>query len=237
MSMGASLVSSGGAAASAEHARSLPLGELGARLYTFNYLPSLTLHPARRDALGDAADWFAACDALPAMRAGLHRRWSRTLLAMMDDVPPVEVLTAPALAIALLPRETLDALAHRMGLVLCSPGIRRIIVRDEVARLRAAWGHDELTYAQQGTIVQHAGLAESAAWDATQLLAQCDTLGEGALLRAFDGEPASVRARVAFKFAPEQTRAPMQALDALQLALDLLTDIDTSWRSLFPETL
>lgn len=206
-------------------------------LVAFNLLPSLTLHPEHvaRHALPPGFDGLLAC---PETAALAHRHWSTSILqalSLSDD--PVCDLDAPTLPVAMLHGELLETLARSAGLALLATRLRRMVARADLAEASRVLGEDAVRYARA-----HAAAAifapDTADWDASQLDAAVPVLGYGLLGRALHAAPQAIRARALLRLPALADAVPqlmsLAADEALDLALQLLTERDPQWRSLFP---
>lgn len=168
------------------------------RMIVFNFLPSKTLHPSRYADYGVSRD-VAGLDAVPAVSAAWHRRWSRSILQHegLLDAPVTELDTA-GLPVAVLPYERLAMLARRLGVVLCGPRLRRAISGDAVRALQAGLGEDALGWIKRGRVL-HAGLAGPMFQDAAEALRTVSVAGHAALYAAFHDATPRMGRRVLLK--------------------------------------
>ncbi|TMS57089.1 hypothetical protein MW7_014095 [Imbroritus primus] len=216
----------------------LPLGHtLMPHLVAFNLLPSLTLHPEHvtQHALPAGFDELLAC---PETAALAHRHWSTSILQTLSlEADPVCDLDAPALPIAMLHGELLEALARSAGLALLTVRLRRMVARADLAEASRVLGEETVRYARAHA-VNPVFVPDTTDWDVSQLDAAIPVLGYGLLGRALQAAPLAIRARALLRL-PVLAEAvpqlmPLAADEALDLALQLLTERDPQWRSLFP---
>lgn len=207
-------------------------------LVAFNLLPSLTLHPEHAAAHALPAG-FDELLARPQTAALAHRHWSASILqalSLSDD--PVCSLDAPALPVAMLHGELLEALARSAGLVLLAGRLRRMVVRADLAEANRVLGEDAVRHARARAAAAEIFVPDTTEWEVDQLDAAVLILGYGLLGRALLAAPKAIRARALLRL-PALADAvpqlmPLASDEALDLALQLLTERDPQWRSLFP---
>lgn len=207
-------------------------------LVAFNLLPSLTLHPEH---VADHAlpAGFDELLARPETAALAHRHWSASILqdlSLADD--PVCGLDAPALPVAMLHGELLEALARSAGLVLLAARLRRMVARADLAEAHRVLGEEAVRHARARAATAAIFVPDTAEWEIGQLDTAVSILGYGLLGRALLAAPQAVRARALLRL-PASADAvpqlmPLAPDEALDLALQLLTERDPQWRSLFP---
>ncbi|MHA3904747.1 SctK family type III secretion system sorting platform protein [Castellaniella sp. WN] len=205
----------------------------GARLLTFNLLPSLALHPSRHAAFG-APDRPvpAAC------AAAWHRHWSAAILRRLDlHERPVLDADRPELALALLPPDRLARIARHMGAAMCAPRLRRAIVGVEVRQLTAALGSETLDFARHAETGPWSRPADEEAGSAAALADRVDRIGRAALHTIFQaaGPELGLRAGLRLEAGPADD-APDDIPDILGLALGVLERVEPIWHSSFPAT-
>lgn len=206
-------------------------------LVAFNLLPSLTLHPEHvvQHALPAGFEDLLARHATAALA---HRHWSASILQTLSlSEDPVCNLEAPTLPVALLHGELLEALAHSAGLALLAARLRRMVARADLAEASRVLGEEAVRYARAYTAAA-IFVPDTTAWETSQLDAAVHVLGYGLLGRALQAAPLAIRARGLLRL-PVLAEAvpqlmPLTADEALDLALQLLTERDPQWRSLFP---
>ena len=134
--------------------------------------------------------------------------------------------------------ELLEALARSAGLVLLAARLRRMVARADLAEAHRVLGEEAVRYARAHAATAAVFVPDTTDWDIGQLDAAVPVLGYGLLGRALQAAPLAVRARALLRL-PASADAVLQLMplasdEALDLALQLLTERDPQWRSLFP---
>ena len=112
------------------------------RLLVFALLPSMTLHSSRWDAY-QSAPFLAGLRSAPAHARIWHRHWSQSILRR-EKLPHIssESLAVNGVAVAMSGPAELNALARRVGAIVCGPRLRFAISGAEVRALESALGRD-----------------------------------------------------------------------------------------------
>lgn len=178
----------------------------------FNFLPSMELHPERRDQIASVAVWRA----LAASPAG-HRQLSASLLArerLLDDL--VTAFETRERRIALLGWKLLDRLVVLAGTALNAEWIATRIGRSEVATLKSGLGADLYAFA----LGRARFLGDIAGWPAPPNSTDCLQWIERAGLRYIEAcmqqQPHALRGRLVLRLplhaeidAPEGSALPL----------------------------
>lgn len=175
-----------------------------ARLHEFNYLPSLYVHPAHAASLLPAA-WSARLNDGPVPPA-VHSHLSAYLLAKLGiEDAWVSDDRSLAIWIALLPREHLDPLMRRAGLLLASAPIHQCVRQQDVKRLEAGLSPQDLAYVFQQTESRFPGSRALTAALYESPLETVMALGLRALQQVTGGLGRAVRIRFDLKLNPTHT--------------------------------
>ena len=171
----------------------------------FNLLPSLELHPARRQHYAPAPVWAA----LAGSRRG-HRQLSAHILeleALADDW--VTAFETRERRLALLGWRALDRLILLAGVALNAEWIATRIDRDEVAALRASLGRDSYAFA----VGRARFLGLSSAWPAPagDRLAWFRRAGRAYLEACAHGQPHACARRLELRLEPRPEHGPVGA--------------------------
>lgn len=203
------------------------------RMLEFNFLPSVTLHPSRREAFGaPAAAVPAACPA-----AVWHRHWSRLILRRLDLFErPVLDARRPELALALLPPDRLERLGRHLGAALCGRRLRQVIDGAEVRRLIVLLGADGLDFARRQDVdPAFEAFDETDAGERSDPADRVDALGRTAVRMVLRDAGPEIGLRAELKMADEPLRPlAVGSQGLLARALDILKQIEPAWHSSFP---
>lgn len=211
-------------------------------LLRFNLQPTRLMHPSRWTQFLPASvcEWLADPAAAPVDEADLHRHAASDLLERLQ-LPPVDSLDDPVLALAMAPPSLFERLTLCCGMTLLGPAIRRVITRDEVAVLEERlqpWG---LAFSRRAALRCWDGELGVATLTPERADEQATALGSAVLDCVFEHAPPAVaeRARMRLPVADAQARADVEmALGepgrAPALALSVLQELDSTWLSSFP---
>lgn len=216
-----------------------------------NALPSRIAHPSRLEAWASLSPglWEGVLVGLQRLASGpssapalaiLHRHVSGAMLRDESlGLGWIEGLGDPALPLCLVPRPGFEALALAAGLVVIGPGIRRVIVRSELAQIENQLGADSMDFVRRVAPRLWAGHANSPGVHGGEALDQARRWGWTLLARALDvgSAPVSRRGRLRLPPDPSPLALPADLADppqALALCLSVLRDMDAAWLSHFP---
>lgn len=198
-------------------------------MLAFNFLPTVSCHPSQR------APWLP-----PSSRETryLHRQASGALLGGLGLV---EDLEDPALPVFMAEEDTFERLLTYAGLMLLSPSIRQVIVRDEIQALQAAFGVRGLAFARRMAPALWPDPAGSPLPLSGDVRAQALMLGSAFLYRVAEQASAPVFHRAVLRLPVDAQQCtaslpeePIDAAVALEAVRAILQELDPQWLSLFP---
>ncbi len=225
---------------------------LAPALLRANALPSSLAHPtwlASWAALGPDA-WRTLEEGMRYLtdsssdlngEAILHRHLSAAMLRDAQlDLGWIQDPRDPALPLCIAPPNLFSALLQSAGLLLLGPGIRRIIVRSELAALEQQFGAESMDFVRRTAPRLWAGDAQAPRVQVEDAVNQAQLWGSLLLACAFaaGAVPVARRGSLRLPLPPGNGLALPAGLSeppqALGVCIALLRELDASWLSHFP---